>query len=59
MDHPLPLTHAEIEQYVDAVRRRHGRTGLLVLAEICTRALMTSSAQDAPRWRQPISLVGP
>lgn len=53
------LTDAEIERYVESVRRRHGRKGLLILAEICNRALQNASPPDAVNGRRRFSLIGP
>ena len=60
MQYPSATTHVEIEAIVDGVRRRHGRSGLLTLAEICQRELaLHSRALPDPRdWSKRPSLVG-
>lgn len=60
MQYPSATTHVELEAIVDSVRRRHGRSGLLTLAEICQRELaLHSRALPDPRARsERPSLVG-
>ena len=60
MQYPSATTHVEIEAIVDGVRRRHGRPGLLTLAEICQRelALHTRALPDPRDWSERPSLVG-
>jgi hypothetical protein len=60
MQFPSAMTHVEIEAIVDGVRRRHGRAGLLALAEICQRelALPSPARPETQDWSVRPSLVG-
>lgn len=51
--------YADIARHVDMLHRRHGREGLLILIDVCHRALRTAPAADTVERRRPVSLVGP
>lgn len=57
MQFPSAMTHVEIEAIVDGVRRRHGRAGLLALAELVQRELSLDSP-GSNVWSARPSLVG-